>query len=262
MHISRFFFRISSYWNYLLHAQNNAYIHSPFVFDFYQNVVLGGQILDQDIISYKTYLASNNTKLHLNTIGAKKGNTAKYSRSVASHFQLTKTSKKEGALLFRIVSHYAIQNAIELGTSLGVSSLYIAKGNSHIKLKTIDFNTDTSEVLDQFLKNRSIQNIEIIIGTFEEQVARVAEQIKPIQLAYIDGDHSYEATIKNLDTISAHLDKTFFIVLDDIRWSKGMWRAWKQLIKNPLYNFTFDMGSIGVLIRIPNNATKQHYYLR
>ena len=50
-------------------------------------------------------------------------------------------------------------------------------------------------------------------------------------LLYIDGNHTYEATIKYFELALTKKDENTVIIFDDIYWSAGMTKAWQE-IKN------------------------------
>jgi hypothetical protein len=77
---------------------------------------------------------------------------------------------------------------------------------------------------------------------FDERLKELEQDSVP-ELVFIDGDHSYEATMKYFNYFSSRMKKGF-LVFDDINWSAGMRKAWKGRPQNRTVTIDlFYMGS-------------------
>src|SRR5688572_12258061 len=102
-------------------------IHSPFVFEFVQKVL-------NDSTNYTEYeqaeqlrkkLLANNSPVPLEDYGAG-SRSGPASKSVSQITRHASKTPKYGQLLFRIARYYRPHYIVELGTSLGISSSYLA----------------------------------------------------------------------------------------------------------------------------------------
>src|SRR5262245_43066359 len=104
--------------------------HSPFVFDFITNVL-------NDKTKYPDYRAVEELRhrmlanKELLTYGIFGAGTfvSSAGRTLSSVASSSAKPKKYGQLLYRMVRKYQPQTTLELGTSLGITSSYLAKGN-------------------------------------------------------------------------------------------------------------------------------------
>ena len=85
--------------------------------------------------------------------------------------------------------------------------------------------------------------------------------MKQVDLAYLDGNHSYTATIDYFNKILPYTNQNSVIVLDDIYWSNEMLKAWKQLTQHPSVTYSIDIYSSGFLFFNNNMKSKQHFVL-
>jgi predicted O-methyltransferase YrrM len=70
-------------------------------------------------------------------------------------------------------------------------------------------------------------------------------------LVFIDGHHDGEALLGYIDQLLPHShDETIFIV-DDIRWSDCMYKAWQQLKGDHRFHVNIDFFRMGVLVKRP-----------
>jgi predicted O-methyltransferase YrrM len=148
-----------------------------------------------------------------------------------------------------------------LGTSLGVSTLYFDTNLS--KVDTIDINEIGKKIISEYsaVNNFNLSNLTFHIGDFESKIPEYLEENKMVDIVFIDGDHTYESTIKNTEILIPYLSENSCIVLDDIRWNNEMYKAWEELKTNFNFNYTLDFGRIGILMKTNNHAPKQHFIL-
>src|SRR5262249_7370362 len=116
------------YFRYLLTASNGRGhgIHSPFVFEFVTQVL-------RDRAGYPAYgavealresLLSDDSVLSVEDFGAGVS-SARTVRSIAAS---ALKPRKFGQLFFRMARHYQPSSILELGTSLGITTSYLALG--------------------------------------------------------------------------------------------------------------------------------------
>ncbi|MCF8430175.1 MAG: class I SAM-dependent methyltransferase, partial [Bacteroidia bacterium] len=167
-----------------------------------------------------------------------------------------------------IVLKYKYKNVIELGTSLGITASYIAsaiKENhpfNETNFTTIEGIHDVRNVaLKQFVDLSLTENINSVEGNFNEKLDEVLSNYETIDVFFVDGNHTYEATMDyfNKALPKAHNDSVF--IIDDIYWSSGMTKAWEEIKRNKNVLQTVDLFFIG-LVFFRSEQKSQHFKLR
>ena len=51
------------------------------------------------------------------------------------------------------------------------------------------------------------------------------------------------------------------IIIDDIRWSKDMYLAWKQIIDDKRFNLTMDLFQLGIIAKMQGKE-KEHFIVK
>lgn len=233
------------------------YIHSPFVFGLSNKIKDSIHHKESElIIEFRQFLASNTSIILLQD-----KNGSIFSTSVAKRYNKTSISPIYGKMLRALQEFLKSKHILELGTSLGVSTLYFDANLS--KIDTIDINEIGKNIISEYsaANHFNLSNLSFHIGDFASKIPEYLEANKTVDLVFIDGDHTYESTIKNTETLIPYLSENSCIVLDDIRWNHEMYKAWKKLITNFNFNYTIDFGRIGILMKINNHAPKQHFIL-
>ena len=126
--------QVLKYLNYRLTSSNGKGhgIHSPFVFSLIKDVLNDKTRYPEykEIEELRRKLLADNTPVPLEDYGA--GSFAGHgSRSVSTITSLAAKSPKYAALLFRIVKYYKPHYILELGTSLGISTAYLAAADKN-----------------------------------------------------------------------------------------------------------------------------------
>ena len=104
-----------------------------------------------------------------------------------------------------------------------------------------------------------LENIEWHEGNIDDTLYKHARE--KIDVAYVDANHTYEATMRYVRYLLPRLEEKGIIVLDDIHYSEGMERAWTELKADPRVTTTMDMYHCGILFVDPHYL-KRHYRIR
>lgn len=154
------------------------------------------------------------------------------------------TNPVQGLWLAQLVVYVATRmnnriNILELGTAAGISGMYLLAGLAQEQggnLYTFEGAPELAKLAENNLRNFVEENtleqmdFDIIIGNFDDIFEKYIDSLTmPIHLAFIDGNHREEATLRYHKIVSRVMDKHGVIVHDDISWSDGMVSAWRKI---------------------------------
>lgn len=260
---------------YLLKHYINAtfidVLHSPFVFKLYQTCIK--KQIDKngfnEIELCRNELLKNNEIISYIDLGA--GSNLlnnKINKKVKEIASIHLKPKRIAQIIYYLILNFKIKNVIELGTSLGITSSYIAlalKNNFEsyeVNYTTIEGVKGVKDLANiQFKKLHLSEFIHSIEGNFNTELLGVLKNYKTVDVFFVDGNHTYEATMNyfNLALPFAHNDSIF--IFDDIYWSKGMTKAWEEIKNNNKVLQTVDLFFIG-LVFFRSEQKSQHFKLR
>ena len=183
-------------------------------------------------------------------------------RSISSIARNAAKPAKFGQLLFRMIRHYQPVQVLELGTSLGITTAYLAAGNPLSKVITIEGSPAVADKARQNLQELSLQNVRVQTGAFDEVLPGVIKKLKGSALVFIDGNHSRQPTLDYFHTLVPHLGHGSIVVFDDIHWSEGMEQAWEEICAHPSVMLTIDLFFIGIVFFRNEFRIKQHFVIR
>src|SRR5262249_28067231 len=121
--------------------------------------------------------------------------------------------------------------AVEIGSFVGNSACFIALGlGGGDRLYCVDtWNNDAMDdpalpPRDTFSDfSRNVRDFRQTIVTLRGTSVTVAKSFKePIDLLFIDGDHSYEGCLKDWQSWSGYLAPDAVVVFHDIGWAEGV----------------------------------------
>lgn len=257
---------LKKYLTYRFSADNGKGhgIHSPFVYDFITKVLNDRSVyLDYDAIELvRNNLLQDERIIEVADFGAGSSVIQTTARKVKNIASSSLKNKKFGQLLYRMVKYYNPETVLELGTSLGVTASYLATANSYDKVYSIEGSQQIAKIAVESLHSVNAYNVEVIIGNFDDQLPALLSRIKTTGLAFIDGNHQLEPTMRYFHLLLEKANENSIIILDDIHWSAEMEEAWKQIKEHPEVILSVDLFFIGIVFFNKDIKAKQHFTLR
>ena len=258
-------FSMIAYLRYLVNSGSRHSVHSPFVYALVDKVFRNNKENQafQDIFKIRRKLLNKTQVIEITDFGSganQKAYSHRFER-VASIARNSSVSNKYGRLLFRLVENFRPQTILELGTSLGISTLYLALANPEAIIYTVDGCSTKSEQAASNFNALNISNIEQHIGRFDLVLPDLIKQAGKLDFAFIDGNHTYEATIENFNSLLriAHNDTIF--VFDDIHWSAEMQKAWNEIADHEHVTVSVDIFRMGIVF-LKKELSKQKFVIR
>jgi predicted O-methyltransferase YrrM len=256
---------IRKYLHYYIHASNGKGhgVHSPFVFDFIKNVL-------NDKTSYADYkriesiresLLHNKTTIQVEDLGAGSVVNKTDERQICRIAASSLKPRKYAQLLYRMVKYYQPMQVIELGTSLGVTTAYLASAAGS-DVHSLEGAAAIAQVAKQNFAALGLTNINLHIGNFDTTFPTLLRSFKNPALVFIDGNHRKLPTLDYFRQLLATADETAILVFDDIHWSADMEEAWELIKSERNVTLSIDLFFIGIVFFRRDFKVKQHFSVR
>lgn len=137
---------------------------------------------------------------------------------------------------------------VEMGTNVGVSGAYIGAALERGRLVTLEGSAAKANLARRNFAKLGLENVEVVTGDFADTLEPTLDRGAPVDMAFIDGFHEGDATIAYHHRFKKVAAPGAVLVYDDIRWSEGMTRAWKEILADPDVRYAFDFDEIGVCV--------------
>ncbi len=245
----------------MLSAKTPHGIHSPFVFELVNKVInkKGSYYAYEKIEKLRRKFLISSKEIEVTDFGT--GKSGK--RIISEIAERSLKNKKYGQLLFRLVNHFKPTTILELGTSLGISTSYLACANPNAKVITIEGCPNISNEAKNNFESLGLKNIETVVGNFDIILSAVLCRLPTAdcQLVFFDGNHKKIPTLNYFSQCLEYAHNDSIFVFDDIHWSDEMEEAWEEIKSNPLVTVTIDLFFLG-LVFFRKEQAKENFIVR
>lgn len=229
-------------------------IHSPFAFDFVKQT-----LYPDSGFTYYIYKAIEKKRQELRNDTRSLKITNNKSTSVKRIARTSASPSGNAQMIHRIAVSLQSKRILELGTSLGITTAYLASISKESKVISIDHDANSQAIAKEVFRELNIDNVELVNGEFSKVLPAVLNNIKYIDLAFIDGNHTKEGTLAHFDFIKKHARPSSVIIFHDIHWSKEMHDSWKEIITHDSITVSFETYNMGIVFFDPD-LNKRHYF--
>ncbi len=233
------------YLSYLFHAKHRKGfgIHSPFVF------YLVTMVIEEKLPYYRfvqienlrTLLTKTKKKIKENRNGVEK------ERRISEFVYESSFSPSYDQLLFRLVNFFKPKNVVEIGDSVGITTLYLATSDTRRPTYTIGESKDLADFAHTTFGKVGLQNIIQLAGSVEEKLPVVLSKEKNVDFVYFGRQASVEAMQKSLSLLSSCFTGKTVLLMSDI-WKDDRKKLWESVKKQGGGRVSIDMFHYGILI--------------
>ncbi len=134
---------------------------------------------------------------------------------------------------------------VELGTNIGLNAMYLASFMPDSKIITVEGDKILCGFARHFARISGIKNIEFLNKNFDDILLKIIKHRQPTAF-YIDGNHKYPATLRYFYQIESQSHQPVLIIIDDILWSKQMYKAWREMHSERIV-FKLNLFKFGII---------------
>ena len=237
-------YRIKSWLRHQLTARHTGGhgIHSPYLFEWVRMVMSdkNGYYVWEDIESRREKMLIDERELVFVDYGS--GASVQGEERVLKVCDIAKKSlakKQYAQMLARLVhwlggkekglnlgSEEKGLHIVELGTSLGITTAYLAAMDSRNQVLTFEGCSAVAAIANENWKSLNINNIKCIEGEIRLEYLR---KLDKADVVFIDANHTGMSTQAYFDVLAGKVHDKSVIVVDDIHYNEDMERTWRRI---------------------------------
>ncbi len=256
---------VFKYLQYKLLASSRFKVHSPYVYKLYTEVILDKTRKEvyANIEKQRRALLVQRSLLETTDFGAAAPQQAYKTRfrQVKNVTRYSSISPKYGKLVHRLVAFTSPQEILEIGTAMGISTMYSATAAPESKIITMEGCAVLAEKARENFNKFGLKNIELDLGNFNNLLGKTLLKFNKLDFVLIDGNHRKEPTIDYFKQILPKLHADSILMIDDIHWSNGMEQAWEEIRNHEEVSISIDLFRAGILI-FKKDIAKENFVLR
>ncbi|MFB6319023.1 O-methyltransferase [Saccharicrinis sp. FJH54] len=254
-------FRIRSFIVHLFTALRNDRgfgVQSPFAYNLLKDAIHGEHSFYAflDLRKEKNRMLRVKRKIEVEDFGA--GGYRSYWCPICEIVFKSVKSSGQQEMLFRLVNYMKSSSILELGTSLGLTTAYLASANPKAQVVTIEACHSCAKEATDLWKKLSLNNITLIEDTFENRLLPSLKLLKNVDFVFIDGNHTGKALEQYFNQVLPFCTKNCMVIADDIYWSADMFQTWERIRNHPSVRVSFNLFHMGIMI-LNSDVTPGHY---
>jgi predicted O-methyltransferase YrrM len=252
--------------DFLLHrfkSKNRHGLHSPFIYRLVDEVIYDNKHKEvYDIVEeQRDHLLIDDRMIRVTDLGAGSHVNNNKQKKISDITINALKPPKLAKLLYRLAAFTQPTNIIELGTCLGITTIYLQQAAPNAKVYTLEGCPQTAGVAKEVFERAGLNDINIITGNFDDTLGGVLDSQEKLDFVYIDGNHQRDATLRYFEWCLPKVHEDTMLIFDDIYWSDGMKQAWEQIKAHPQVSATVDLFWIG-LVFFKTGQAKEDFKIR
>ena len=285
-------YRVGSYLRHCLTARHTGGhgIHSPYLFEWVRMVLSdeNSYYAWGEIEKVRAKMLTDTRVMEFVDYGAGIGNResengnreARDRRKVSDIAKRSLAKKKYAQMLARLVNwvggplltspsrggigdwQLAMGNGliiVELGTSLGVTTAYMAAMDKRNKVITYEGCPAVAEIAKENWEALGLKNIDCRVGEITAEI--LDRDLERVDVAFIDANHTYAGTRAYFNVLAEKVHRKSVMIVDDIHYNKEMEQAWREICADERVTSTMDLYQMG-LVFFDKDYWKRDYRIR
>lgn len=263
--LASLWYRFRQFLRFYLAADTRYQVHSPFVFEFVREVLEDRRwfYAFDDVEAIRARMMNSTVALEVTDFGASgSGQTVSQKKTLRHIARVAASSPAQGRRLFRLAQWLKPGHILELGTAVGVGTMYLASAARNARFITLEGSEACTHVARANLGILHLNHsVEVLHGPFKDTLSRALQSLGRVDLIFFDGHHRKTPTLTYFEQCLPYVHDRTVLVFDDIWWSPDMAEAWAQIRQHPRVTLSIDCYDLGFVFLNPDIREKQHFRL-
>lgn len=142
---------------------------------------------------------------------------------------------------YRIIRENRPARVLEVGTSLGMTGLYVLAAltrNRHGHFFTIERSSTKMSYARRLFAAFGDTRATCLEGSSTSVLPQLLASEPTFDWVFVDIDHRYESTMEHLHLLADHISPGGLLLFDDISLNEGMRRAWSEIREHSDFEWT------------------------
>lgn len=239
--------------------------HSPYLYSLFMACCNEKQTENafKVIEALRRKFRSSKETIQLTDLGAGSSSSGPVDkRSISSIARHALSLPFQGRFLFRLARSIQPARILELGTSLGITTAYMALGAEKAIVDTVEGDPAIASYATAVFKALDLNRVRLHQMPFADYLGQDSGVMLKADLIFIDGHHRSDALLAYYESLKAMIQLHTIVIVDDIHWSADMHQGWEKLIARPEVTQSVDCFHFGLLFFSKDFMSKENHLIR
>lgn len=205
-------------------------VHSPFVFNLITKVI------EEKCSYYSFYDIELLRKQLLQT------------RSIGEIVKREAIRPKHGALLFRLTNYFKSKNILQIGTTMGLSTLYLTSYATGLKCIALENVPEFAAIARQAFAKEGRNPIDLRIGNYKDLLPQALNDINSLDFVFFNTLYEQHNNLWLFNECMKYAHNDTVFVFEGIKASRKMRELWEEICACPEVTVTLDLYSLGIVL--------------
>lgn len=231
-------------------------IHSPYLYRFTMNAIYEKNpfYLFSQIEALRESMKYDDRTILMEDFGTGENREIRVRDIAKKSLKRTRLAQ----MLFRVVNFTNAKNVLELGTSLGITTAYLASPSSDIKCISLEGSQAVAAIAGENFEKLEITNAKVKVGNIDVTLQQALEELGSVDVVFFDANHRKEPVLRYFSQCLEYIHPETVFIFDDIHWSADMEKAWCTIRNHEKVTAAFDLFESGIVF-FSSNFPKKNY---
>ncbi len=205
-------------------------VHSPFVFNLITKVI------EEKCSYYSFYDIELLRKQLLQT------------RSIGEIVKRESIRPKHGALLFRLTNYFKSKNILQIGTTMGLSTLYLTSYATGLRCIAMENVPEFAAIDRQAFDKEGRNPVDLRIGNNKDLLPQALNDINSLDFVFFNTLYEQQNNLWLFNECMKYAHNDTVFVIEGIKASRKMRELWEEICACPEVTVTLDLYSLGIVL--------------
>lgn len=212
-------------------------VHSPFAFNLITNVI-------DERCAYYAYDRIEIVRRQLLQMGAPLGTTGMSIGRATARYGIRKS---HGQLLFRLANYFKPKQIVQVGTGMGLSTLYLTGYSAHVQCISLEEDPARAEWARWCLERMGKRHVRVERGGYESLLPKALAQFETVDFLFFNAPERATELYGMFEKCVGHIQPDTVLVVEGLRASRAMQDFWERVKAHPATVLTFDLYHVGLV---------------
>lgn len=170
------------------------------------------------------------------------------SRTIGEIVEREAIKAKHGRLLFRLTNYFKPEYILQLGPSMGLSTLYLTSYASGLKCIALENVPEFASIARMTFEKAARNPIDLRVGSYKDLLPKALEDMKRLDFVFFNTLYEQQNNSRLFEECLKHVHDDTVFVFEGIKASRNMREFWQEVCGHPEVTVTIDLYSMGIVL--------------